>query len=127
MSNTTTTTTVFTKGFYTVERRETADAVEIVEVSVMPASGKRHEHVSKLSKSLKGNYSDEEWKGFEDILIKCVCDGVPSEEAQKKEAAEDERCMPVVLTREQVRKMGKAKCIRGRWCRDYSGTILENF
>ena len=120
------TTTIFTKGYYTVERRETADAIEIVEVSVMPASGKRHENVTKLPKSMKGNYSDEEWKGFEDILIKAVCDGVPNEELQQKLAKEDERCMPVVITREQMRRMGKAKCIRGRWCRDYSGTILEN-
>ena len=127
MSNTTTTTTIFTKGFYTVERRETADAIEIVEVRVMPASGKRFENATKLPKSMKENYSDVEWKGFENIIIKAVCDGVPDEEAQKKEAAEDERCMPVVITREQMRKMGKAKCIRGRWCRDYSGTILENF
>lgn len=119
-----TTTTIFTQGFYTVERRENEDTIEIVEVCVMPVSGKRRENVSKLPKSMKGNYSDEEWKGFEDILIKCVCDGVPSLETQKKLAANDHK--PIVLTREQVRKMGKAVCIHGRWCRDYSGTILAN-
>ena len=124
MSNTNNTTTIFTKGFYTIERRENEDTIEIVEVCVMPVSGRRHEHVTKLPKSMKANLSDEAWKEIENGFIKCACDAVPSEEQQKKMAERDHK--PIVLTREQVRKMGKAKCIRGRWCRDYSGTILEN-
>lgn len=126
MSNNTTntTTTIFTQGFYTVERRETEDAIEFIEVCVMPVSGKRREHVTKLHKAMKANYTDEEWKDIEEKVIQIVCNCVPDLETQKKLAANDHK--PIVLTREQVRKMGKAVCIHGRWCRDYSGTILAN-
>lgn len=122
MSNTTTT-TIFTKGFYTIERRENEDTIEIVEVCVMPVSGRRHESVTPLPKTMKANLSDEAWKKIEDAFIKAACDGVPSEEQQQKMAENDHK--PIVLSREAVRKMGKAVCIRGRWCRDYSGTIIS--